>query len=279
MNHPVEKDSLPASLNAMTLLCAALSTAAAGITGVSYVLPQSPATVVVSAAPSIAQPDLEAQAPLAVPAGPIPAVEDAIKPNPNIKDVLSSVEPPKVNSHDDLAEAFKTGAALEKRQSGGEEKKSKTPSPRQVVRVIAPEHKELPTTQKSSEGGMPMPTPSSKQLAKEENAPKAAKIVPSSAIHSEQPQNFKPLDLAQKAAEQKQPASVQKQPVEQGPSYQGPTIVAVSADRVWVRVGETRTAVLVVGDNLQGIGKVTAIQNGVVKFENGLTKSVGDIIK
>lgn len=278
MNHPVEKASLPASLNAMTALCAVLSTAAAGITGVSFVLPHQSATSVISG-PTLTQPQLEETPPLVVAAGPMPAVEEAIKPNPNIKDVLNSVEPPKVESHSDLAEAFKTGTELEKKKPVGEGKKNKDSNPRQVVRVIAPEHKELPQSAKTAEGGMPLPAVSSKPqgTSKEEPAQKVAKIVPPSAMHSEQPQNFKPLDLAQKAAEQKQPASTTKSPSDT--SYVGPTIVAVSVDRVWVRVGETRTAVLVVGDNLQGIGKVTAIQNGVVKFENGLAKSVGDIIK
>lgn len=47
------------------------------------------------------------------------------------------------------------------------------------------------------------------------------------------------------------------------------TVSAISGQRAWVRIGDTRTLVVTLGDQVADIGRVKAIQEDSVEFENG----------
>lgn len=60
----------------------------------------------------------------------------------------------------------------------------------------------------------------------------------------------------------------------QAPVNPGVSVSAIAGNRAWVRIGDTRTLVVSIGDSIPELGRVMQISGDEVTFENGLTLKV-----
>lgn len=312
------RENLPENLNLFTFLCAGLAVMAAALPVAPYLTGDKKIDdTLVSAAPSVENSAIEFNTPEAATPSiaqitPIPELSEPIE-LPAVPAQLNKPMPQeelkeaskKIQTDEDLAEAFRN-ANLIKKEKAPEVKKESEVKKENKKPAVAQDTRKVVTVQAKTEAQKPKKeeidlnktAPTKKEVIVAEVTPKPLPAIPLPKTEEppkappvtfkptpvqgeplakeekvERPANFRKLEEAQKEA--KISTSADKASTS---TYTGPSIVAVSADRVWVRVGETRTVVLMPGDTLAGYAKIEKISAGTVKFDNGQVKAVGELL-